>query len=124
MPELIKPPRSPDEWIERAQDVIFSSEQVDLIDCIFADLVDSIPIFGDITSGTRTAQLIAKPGPYQKERAAIQGIDTIIGIVPVIGDVIDLFFPANTINHLIRTGIIPPPPKLPKLPEPPARRKP
>jgi hypothetical protein len=112
------PPRSPKEAIGRLTNIFAGGEQVDLVDAILADVSDAIPFVGDLFSGVREAQIISKPGVQNREaKAIIQGIDALVGIVPIVGDVLDLFMPSQTINFLIDRGALPTPPDLPPLPE-------
>ena len=108
------PPKSAREAVGRLTNIFASGEQVDLVDAVLADISDAIPFVGDLFSGVRTAQLISAPNVKNREqKATLMAIDTIVGIVPVVGDAIDLLLPANTINFLVDRGALPAPPEMP-----------
>lgn len=113
------PPRSPKEFVGRVGNILTAGEQVDLVDAVLADLSGAIPFVGDLFDVSRTAQLIAKPGIQHKEaKTALMILDAAVGLVPIVGDIVNLLIPANTINFLMDKGALPAPPELPPLPIP------
>lgn len=101
----------------RLNNIVAGGEQVDLVDALLADLSDAVPLIGDVFSGVRTAQILSKPGvQHREQKATLMAIDTAVGIIPVVGDIIDLLLPSNTIIYLVDKGALPRLPELPPLP--------
>ena len=83
-----------------AQRVIYGTAHRNLGEAIASDVVDVIPIAGDIGNAMRVYKL-AKEG---KDTTALtlQTGDLLIGAIPVIGAVGDLVTPTNTLLFILR----------------------
>lgn len=111
--QLIKgPPRDPAEFLKRLNNVLWGGIHEDLVDAVAADILDGvfglIPIAGDAPGLVRTADILRQTnGDMKRTLAMIQGLDTIVGAVPVVGDIADILLPSNSVVHLIRSGVLP-----------------
>ena len=97
--DLPPEPRAPEEFRENLINILAGVEHKAFSHAVLADVVDTIPIVGDISNIIRT-----KLEP-NREAKARQLFDTITGIVPVIGDISDIITPTNTLNFCL----LPPP---------------
>lgn len=89
----------------RIRDVLLGSQQRGIIDAVVADVVDVIPIAGDLSNLMRVRDASVRGTEFAKRRLPIQLIDLVAGALPdPIGGVLDLITPSNTINYLERTG--------------------
>jgi hypothetical protein len=87
------------ELVDSGNRILFAPRQHSLGEALTADLydvaIDFIPFVGDVlANGSRTA--IAK-SQGDDEAAFIHGIDLLVGVVPYVGDVGNIFIPSNTI---------------------------
>lgn len=76
--------------------VIFGVNHTTLPQALIADLVDAIPILGEVSGVTRVRL------SDSKQRRFLQGLDLAIDAVPVIGPIADVFLPANTLMFIDR----------------------
>jgi len=73
-----------------------------LTTAVAADLIDAIPIIGDVTNFIRIVELIMNDDIQNKDlKLALQTGDFIIGLPPEIGDVADFLTPTNLISYLV-----------------------
>ena len=87
---------------ERMQKILLGVKHNELKDAIIADLVDVIPIVGDISNVSRVVQ---EKGKTHKSR---QIVDFLGGALPdPIGGAIDFLTPTNTIKYLSRGHLTP-----------------
>jgi len=80
-------------------DVFFNPYQKNIIRAVAADIVDAVPVVGDVTNLVRVVKA------YQEgddKILAIQSGDLAASIVPVVGESISAIIPANTICTLIK----------------------
>lgn len=90
------PKLSPEEF----RDVLFESKQSTLGKAILADLLDAVPIAGDIGNffRVRHAGLVGRERPRRITR---QMIDMLVGMLPdPVGGILDLITPTNTVTYL------------------------
>jgi len=82
--------------------ILTSTDHRDLTEAILADAVDAIPFIGDATNTLRLKNLAEQRG--NDTALLLQGIDFIIGLAPVAGDVADILTPTNTLLYLMEKG--------------------
>jgi len=80
--------------------ILFSAEHDSFAEAILADLVDAIPILGDLTNVMRVKDAMDKNLPDRT--VLLQLGDLVGGIIPVVGDIFDIITPTNTITYLLR----------------------
>jgi len=80
--------------------ILFSAEHDSFAEAILADLVDVIPILGDLTNVMRVKDAMDKNLPDRT--VLLQLGDLVGGIIPVVGDIFDIITPTNTITYLLR----------------------
>ena len=80
--------------------ILFSAEHDSFAEVILADLVDVIPILGDLTNVMRVKDAMDKNLPDRT--VLLQLGDLVGGIIPVVGDIFDIITPTNTITYLLR----------------------
>lgn len=75
-------------------DIILGAKQDTISQAMIADLIDTIPVIGDISNAVRTK--------LSKDRAdkSRQAIDLLAGLIPIIGDANDIITPTNLINKV------------------------
>ena len=71
-----------------------SSHHNNPLEAIAADALDLIPLVGD---GFNAARIADARG--DKRRTITQSIDFAVGLIPVVGDIADIFLPVNTLNY-------------------------
>jgi len=93
------PKKVPDDLARRINDILFASHQDTLLEAITADVIDAIVgiLPGlDLLGITRVSDSMARGGKGKQLRTMIYSADVVIGILPVLGDVADALYPANT----------------------------
>jgi hypothetical protein len=95
-------PRAPEEFRNNMLNIFAGVEHKAFSHAVLADVVDTIPIIGDISNVIRT-----KLEP-NREAKARQLFDTITGILPGIGDISDIITPTNTLNFCLLPPLTPP----------------
>ncbi len=85
---------------EQIRDILFESKQSSLGKAILADLLDAVPIAGEIGNFFRVRDA-AKAGREKLRRVTLQLIDMLFGVLPdPVGGILDLITPTNTITYL------------------------
>lgn len=85
---------------ESLRDVLFESKQSTLGKAIAADLLDALPIVGDVGNFFRVRDA-AKVGMVRPKRITRQMVDLLVGILPdPVGGIADLLLPVNTVTYL------------------------
>lgn len=69
-------------------------------EAILADIIDVIPIVGDVGNAMRVVDA-AKKG--ESTPLALQTGDMIVGIIPIVGFIPDLVTPTNTAIYVLRS---------------------
>ncbi len=92
----------------RVCEILAGTNQQDLPDAIIADILDIIPIIGDLTNALRVIDAAGKGNEYQrKKKVAMQLIDALSGSLPdPVGAIIDAITPTNTILYLSKKGVL------------------
>ena len=80
--------------------ILFSAEHDSFAEAMLADLVDAIPIIGDLTNAMRVKDAMDKNLPDRT--LLLQLGDLVGGIIPVVGDIFDIITPTNTLTYLLR----------------------
>jgi len=115
--DIFNPPDDINDLNSRLDTVAFGANHISFLDAMLADLSDSgmgfIPIFGDLFQTPRVANaLMGGTGglkydkqvinmddvakiPLKGPKVALQGLDMVIGIIPGIGDIADIFTVPN-----------------------------
>ena len=84
----------------RIEDILKSittTEQRTLADAVVNDLLDTLPLIGEVAGVLRAADALEKK---DDARAAMEVGDLLAGFPPVIGDILDILTPTNTIAYL------------------------
>jgi hypothetical protein len=77
---------------------VFTSTKHDtLLEATLSDIVDAVPIVGDISNAIRVKDAIERQDDLA---TAMQTIDTLAGLVPVYGDIVDILTPTNTVLYI------------------------
>ena len=85
---------------EELRDMLFESKQSSLGKAVLADLLDAVPIAGDISNIFRCRDA-AKVYRKRPRRMAKQLIDLAAGMLPdPVGGIADLITPTNTLTYL------------------------
>lgn len=84
---------------ETAKRIFLSSTHKSLKEAVLADVVDIIPIAGDVGNAFRMIEA-AKKG--ESTKLVLQTGDFVIGLIPVIGAIGDLITPTNTLIFVLR----------------------
>jgi hypothetical protein len=88
------------------RDVLFESKQSSLGKAMLADLLDAVPVVGDIGNFYRVKHA-ARVGRERPRRVTRQMVDILVGIVPdPVGGVLDLLLPMNTVTYLQERGVL------------------
>ena len=82
-----------------AKRILWGTTHKNLTEAILADVVDVIPVVGDLGNAIKVYNL-AKKG--ESDKLTLHTGDLVIGIVPVIGAVGDLITPTNTLIFVMR----------------------
>jgi len=92
----------------RACEILGGTDHQDLPDAIIADILDIIPIIGDISNAFRVVDAAGKGNEYQrKKKVVMQLIDALSGSAPdPIGAILDAITPTNTILYLSKKGVL------------------
>lgn len=103
-PQLEETAPNPMEIPARINNVLVRNSQDFPLDAIGADVVGIIPIAGDIGD---FARLLDPDNPKKMDgwNMALGVVDTFVGFIPGIGDLIDLLIPANTIQYLRNNSV-------------------
>lgn len=92
------------------RDMLFESKQSTLGKAILADLIDIVPIAGDISNIFRCRHA-AQTYRERPRRIAKQLIDLSAGLLPdPLGGILDILTPTNTLTYLREEKIGQPPP--------------
>jgi len=82
------------------RDILFESKQSTLGRAILSDLVDIIPVAGDLSNFFRVRHA-ATIGFERPRRLTRQTIDMLVGLAPEpLGGILDLLTPTNTVTYL------------------------
>lgn len=73
-------------------------EHEDIEEAIISDLIDAIPILGDISTFMRARNI--SEDKYKELKLALLAFDFVTNLLPF-GDIFDLLVPANTLSFLI-----------------------
>lgn len=112
-------PKSPEDIVRGVRRALLTSEHDSLGEALLADIVDVIPVVGDLANAARVSDSMQREDENKDIRTAMQFIDAVVGVIPGIGDIADVLTPTNTLYY-IGSKILPPPEKLlPKVPLPP-----
>ncbi|MCD6199449.1 MAG: hypothetical protein J7K15_12925 [Deltaproteobacteria bacterium] len=79
--------------------ILTSSKHDSLAEAILADLIDALPIIGDITNLLRVMDAIERKDDLV---LALQAGDLLGGLPPIIGEIFDILSPTNTIAYIMR----------------------
>ncbi|MHA1881435.1 MAG: hypothetical protein ACTSUO_00110 [Candidatus Thorarchaeota archaeon] len=90
----------PEEFYRTLHRVLTSSRFENIGEAMFADVIDVIPVLGDISNAMRiiNARLEGDTGAFR--RSFLQFVDFVGGILGPLGDVFDLITPTNIINYI------------------------
>ena len=81
--------------------VLMGANHKNLFEAILADIVDAIPIIGDISNFFRIIDAANNPDVAVRRRVTAQLIDFVLGLLPSpIGTILDILTPTNTIMYL------------------------
>ena len=81
--------------------ILFGAEHKSLREAILADIIDTLPIIGDISNFFRVVDAANNPDIAVRRRATAQLIDLMLGALPgPIGTILDIITPTNTIAYL------------------------
>lgn len=87
------------------RDVLIGAEQSELLKALAADLVDIIPVVGDIANVARVHDAAQRGGDFPRKRIPTQLIDLLAGLPPGIGELLDALTLTNTLNWLQAHGV-------------------
>lgn len=98
--ELWPPPPPPDR--DALQRIAFGSEHRTLAEALAADLLDVIPIVGDVSNAYRVRDAMKRQAVMQA-KPGLQMVDMLLGMLPEpVGAVLDVLTPSSTVNYLRR----------------------
>ena len=99
---VIGTPPTPSQIPNSIYNIIMGSQQKNLPDAILADIIDIIPIVGDVANVGRVVDASASSKSKKKNKTIItQSIDMAAGSLPdPIGTILDILTPTNTVNYL------------------------
>jgi hypothetical protein len=102
--DIFNPPDNAAAMKQRMDQIAFGANQQTLFDAVLADTLDvaesCIPIVGSLFELPRIADAAAEEGENKGPKMALYGVDTLVGMVPVLGPVLDFLLPANQIAFL------------------------
>ena len=78
---------------------IATTEQRSIVEAVLNDILDAIPVVGEIAGLIRLADSIEKK---DFTRALLEFGDLVLGFPPGIGDVSDILTPTNLIAYLLK----------------------
>jgi len=81
--------------------ILASSKHESLAEAVLADLIDAIPIIGDLTNLLRVMDAYERKDDLV---LALQTGDLLGGFPPGIGEIFDILSPTNTIAYIVRKG--------------------
>lgn len=84
---------------DKAKNIISSPRHENLTSAVAADIVDVIPIVGDVTNALRVINSFTEDESDRTK--ALQTLDMLVGVLPGIGTLADLITPTNTIVYLM-----------------------
>jgi hypothetical protein len=76
-------------------------EHKNVLEAVLADLADVVPIVGEVAGFVRMVQALEKRDDF---RLALEAGDLVLGLPPLIGDIMDLLTPTNLICYLRKRG--------------------
>ena len=79
----------------------FKIEHQDITEAVFADLVDLVPVIGEIAGIYRIKEAIDAKDDM---RVLLETGDLFAGFPPLIGDLLDALTPTNLLLYLMRGG--------------------
>ena len=101
------------DFVNTGDRILTTTYHRSLLEAMFADLFDVVPLLGDVGNEERVADALRR---NDKVALRAQSLDLFFGIVPVLGDIADLLTPTNTLLYLRRIGVINWDPPLPPIP--------
>ena len=107
MTRMQRDPRDVDEWLEKLAWLMDRSIKVGPWSIGLDGIIGLIPGFGDATGGLLSSMIVLGAIQAGIPRAAIArmmanvAIDSVVGMVPFVGDLFDFAFKANTKNVTI-----------------------
>ena len=102
--DLLPKPHMPEEARDKLSNILVGIEHKSFSQAAIADVVDVLPIVGDVSNAIRTS---LETNEMAKNR---QKLDFMVGVLPPpIGDVLDVLTPTNTMNYcLLHPPLMPP----------------
>lgn len=92
---------------ERPSRILFSSRQNSLKEAILADLLDAVPIAGEVSNAFRVRDATIQQKPYPR-RVIANAIDFAAGLAPPpVGTILNILTPTNIIIYLQEKENIP-----------------
>ena len=93
------------------RDILFESTQSSFARAVAADLLDIVPVVGDVSNFFRVRHA-EKIGTVQSRKFALQLIDLAAGALPdtpqfPIGAILDALTPTNTVTYLRERQLLP-----------------
>jgi len=82
--------------------ILFTTDHRNAGEAFIADMVDPIPLVGELTSGMRIEESVEKETPLE---IALRSGDLIGGILPAGGTLFDLLTPTNMLTYLYKEKI-------------------
>lgn len=90
-----------EDMLESIVRVFLFSDHKSIAEAIAADVVDMLPVVGEVCNLTRIVHSLAVGNYYV---TALQIIDLLVTIYPELGKVIDILLPANTVAYILKHG--------------------
>lgn len=88
------------------RDILFESKQSTLGRAMLADVVDVIPVVGDVSNFFRVRHA-GQVGQVRTKRVPRQSLDLLLGSAPEpVGAILDILTPTNTLTFLREGGFI------------------
>ena len=93
--------KSNPEAIEEFLKSVTTTEQHTLVEAVLNDIIDTVPMVGEVAGAMRLADAIEKKDDV---RALMEAGDLLAGFPPGIGDILDILTPTNALSYLIKKG--------------------
>ena len=85
------------------RNILIGTEHTDLVSAVLADVVDIVPIVGDIANVLRVQDAALRGEEFRRARLPTQVVDLLVGVVPgPLGMALDALTPTNIIGYLGR----------------------
>ena len=85
--------------LERILKAPLTTEHRSLVEAFLADLADAIPLVGEVAGLVRMMEAIEKE---DAARAFLELGDLFFGFPPIIGDLLDILTPTNTLSYFMK----------------------